>query len=147
SEERPVVPFSLGAMARRKFVRTPGQATGTWESEDFSQCPGQLAAAVGFDWRPGLPIDGIVALVLLGQGTVSISGAWSASSRGALESGPEVEDRLAEAARALGVDDVRAWASEHAKSAIAFTRAAITRSSSRAAAALASVWKMALLTH
>lgn len=104
----------------------------------YAGCPpegneGLLKGAIGFEWRPGLGIDGLVALVLLGQGD------------------RENEDALAEvrhaAAQLMGVADVEVWATAHVESAVAFTEALVSPTAQTAATTLAGVWHHALEHH
>ena len=61
--------------------------------------PGSLAGALGFDWRPGIPVDGLLALALFGQ-------CRQAAGREA----EAIQDDWDSFAEATGLPDVHAWA-------------------------------------
>lgn len=82
----------------------PAAAVGEKEKEKEKEGPpaGTLAEAIGFDWRPGIAIDGIALLALYG-----------APLRG--------HDRRANA-RVLGIEDLPSWVARTLPAAIAFTQ-------------------------
>lgn len=82
-----------------------------------------LAAALGFDWRPGVPIDGLAWLAIHGTGT----------------HGQELSLKNAQL---LGVDEASdpGWVERHAVSAVAFTEAVLDRASALAHKNMTTVW-------
>lgn len=98
---------------------------------DFRGQEGVLAGALGFEWRPGISINGPLALVLRGyQGSHSNHAAH------------EFQGLLA----MLGIQDFDAWWRAHALDAAAFTRA-IAQTQQHARDRLARVWMMILEQH
>lgn len=87
---------------------------------------GALAPALGFDWRPGIPVDAFVALALFGQGDGS-------SSR-------DVDADLQDFAHAAGIDNLGAWARAQVGPAVQITRRLATRRATAAALALLYTW-------
>ena len=104
---------------------------------EASSSPSPLAGAIGFEWRNGAPIDGIVSLLLLGRD--SSSSAYVP---------PDRWRELTQAqADLLGVGDALKWASSHVDAAITFTQAIVSRGSESAASTMTSVWARALSRH
>lgn len=83
---------------------------------------GDLQAARGFDWRPGVAIDGLLVLSLGGM-------AFSPNAP---------DSSFLENMALLGVDDGEAWATEHLPAALAFTR--VLAGSATAAEQLSETW-------
>ena len=106
-----------------------------WEVADSSQPPylNSLKGALGFDWRPGVSIDGIVALSLFGQ-------------RGT-NAPTEEKETLADIVsfgQAAGIDDVRGWATSNMPAAVEFTSVALKRGTPDATECFLSAWSTAL---
>lgn len=92
---------------------------------------GSLADGLGFDWQPGVAIDGVVALGLMSQG-----GEASAAQ-------PQNQERIQSFARAAGLGDPNAWAARHAGAAARFTAHVLKRAPS-GRGVLARAWAFAL---
>ena len=134
--------WSTHRMLRQSF----NEQTKTWELADVSQAPfkGCLKSAMGFDWKPGILIDGVVALGLLGQCGENLSQSMFASRRNQDKIDEEVEKDIERFGLAAGIEDPRAWAEAHAQDAAAFTCRVLKANHSNQTKALLSTWGVAL---
>ena len=102
------------------------------QQEEFEK--GQLSKAIGFLWRPGVSIDGLMVLGLYGtdirQGDSLLKGYYTELFEGNLA--------------ALGIEDGPCWAFQHRDDAVAFTKALVGRGSPAANARLAQVWAVVI---
>lgn len=91
------------------------------KSADCASPPfkGSLANAIGFDWKPGIKIDGIVALSLFSQNEKSNAFYDKAKT--------ERKQRLQDFANAAGIEDLREWATKSMKDAAEFTASVLNR--------------------
>lgn len=112
--------WDIAMMIHRKFEQGVG-----WVHADVTQPPfkGALEEALGFEWRPGVKIDSLVMLGLLGQDPEDFDA-----------------DRLEKFAAATGVDDVMAWAREHVAGAVEATKIICSGNASTAATQLLRTW-------
>lgn len=102
--------------------------------KEAAEKPGPLlASAIGFQWRPGVSIDGLVSLALLGRGSGAV-----------YEKESERRREFERAAARLGVLDPYGWAREHASSSMAFTSVFMGRGATAAFDALFAAWERAL---
>lgn len=113
-----------------------------WVLADCSKPPfrGSLKDALGFDWRPGAPIDGIVALGLYGQRG---SDGYTTGAQ-AVEKERAVQDDIKQFALAADIADVPAWARANIEGAVQFTLGVLKSSKVNAARSLLSTWATAL---
>lgn len=113
-------------------VREPQTQRWVRPDLDSPELKGCLKDAIGFDWRPGVAIDGVMALAALGQqGEVS-------------SDDPQLKANLRDLERALGVPDLNAWATEHAQAAAEFTLTILKTSSLTQAKPMLTTWATAL---
>ncbi len=138
SHTRGVVPFDLGQTFRHVFHDGTG-----WDTASPETHPGALAGVLGVEWRPGLKNDGLFALALLGMSDIVQLDSVNRFVTGALKPQPLV----GVGAGLLGVSDLKAWATEHAEAAVAFTEALTKGSGSSACARLTTIWATALERH
>lgn len=126
--------WSTAMMLKRKFDHEQRH----WVRADPSQSPwkGSLAPAMGFDWRPGISVDGILALALYGQRGDADGQNEPARQQNAKELAHDIQGF----AQAAGIDDVRAWATEHLPSAARFTLHALRRPAAAALAPMVCAW-------
>lgn len=112
--------WSVENMMFRKFE----QGTG-WSVADSTESPykGALAPALGFDWRPGVAIDSIVMLALLGQ-----------------EPERSTDHDIQAFSSATGIADLKAWAKEHVAGAVEMTKIACSGNATTAAQRMLCVW-------
>lgn len=112
--------WSVENMMFRKFE----QGTG-WVAADSSQPPykGALAPALGFDWRPGIAIDSLVMLALLGQ-----------------QPEASTDHDIQAFSNATGIADLKAWAREHVAGAVEVTKLACSGNATTAAQRMLYVW-------
>ena len=144
------------AAAAVHFLRVKPQRVGASDLFDVrlmtrfpaaQETAGALSPALGFDWRPGIAIDGLVALALLGQyqpGVFRSSGQPSATQK-AIEK--DILKSLKHFEHTAGVGSLKRWANRHASSAMAFTKAAVEDGGIPAANRLGQVWLTALCRH
>ena len=139
ADEGGALGWSVSRMLKSEFDKTKK----VWELADTSsrEFKGKLAPALGFDWRPGIAIDGIVALSLLGQ-----AGAGTAQETVQVKQAREsdVFREWGDFSQATGVEDVRAWARQHAPSAIAFTTQMLKTPHQNVVGCLLRTWNAAL---
>lgn len=109
-----------------------------WVRADPSQSPwkGSLAPAMGFDWRPGISVDGILALALYGQRGDAAGQNEPARQQNAKELTHDIQGF----AQAAGIEDVRAWATEHLPSAARFTLHTLRRPAAAALEPMICAW-------
>ena len=130
--------WSVPTMIHREY----DAAQGRWITADCAVSPyrGSLKDALGFDWRPGAPIDGIVALGLYGQ-----RGASAYASPQTLEElEQEVRKDIRQFGLATGIDDVPQWARDTIDGAAQFTVGVLKSSKINAARSLLFTWGVAL---
>ena len=117
---------------------------GTPTPHDFGSAPlkGCLEDAVGFDWRPGISINGVVALSLLGQR----AGAHDHNviGRAKLE---KLEKDWRDFELATGITNKNEWAVKHAQDAADFTLTILKNPGVAQAQAMFSTWETALLRN
>lgn len=113
-------------------LRDPNTKDWVRPNLDSPELKGCLKDAIGFDWRPGIAIDGVVALAALGQ------------QGGVSSNDPHLKANLRDLERALGVPDLNAWATEHAQAAAEFTLAILKTSSLTQAKPMLTTWATAL---
>lgn len=130
--------WSVPTMLSQAF----NQKRGSWESADCSQPPyqGSLADAIGFDWRPGIAIDGPVALALFAQIKRS-KGVPNPVDKA------DFENRLQTFSQATAIGDPLAWAVRHSPDAVAFTCQVLKGKLSKAADSMLGAWGTAFLMH
>lgn len=104
---------------------------------------GALAAARGVEWRPGVCLDGLLALTMLGMSDSHQRNPLSYLFGGKLQDQVLIDT----AASILGVADVKAWAKEHVESAVALTEALAKGGSAPACTRLQQIWASALQRH
>lgn len=109
-------------------------AFGSFDRQQQAFEKGQLAAAIGFDWRPGVSIDGLMLLGLYGTETQRGDGLLSSY----------YTQRFEENMNALGIEDGPAWALQHRDSAVVFTKALVGRGSEGINKHVAKIWALVL---
>lgn len=99
-----------------------------WQMANCELAPfkGSLRKAIGFDLRPGIKIDGIVALSLFGQ-LSDYSPANNSASKEDKKNHEEVYGYLREFGLAADIEDVTEWAKVHMSDAAEFTNAALAK--------------------
>lgn len=97
-----------------------------WERANCERAPfkGSLKSALGFDIRPGIKVDGIVALSLFSQLSDYSSQNSSAPSEDR-KNHQEVFRYIREFGLTAGIEDVPAWARLHMSDAAEFTNAVL----------------------
>lgn len=86
------------------------------ELPTMEEAAGRLAPALGFEWRPGVAIDGVAVLALVGMDDKQHNrGQWIAN------------------AHCLGLDDPLRWACRHMPDAVVFTEAVLAKQTKREA--------------
>ena len=127
---------SLGWSVSNMLFREYDNEQKRWDGADCSQSPyrNSLKEAIGFDWRPGVSIDGIVALSLFGQR----GGCGVADER-------EVQADIVDFGHAAGITDVKGWAKSNMPAAVEFTTVALKRGSADALECFMAVWHGALI--
>lgn len=132
-KSRGVMPWDLGNLIEKK----EGQPL-----ELTNSTRGLLSSALGVEWKPGVALDGLVALALLGMGDSAQRDASSVCVH------PLTEQPLMDkAAGLLGIADVPAWANAHAEASVVFTEAFTKGGSDPACTRLQQVWAAALTRH
>lgn len=128
---------SLGWSVPRMLFQEFDPQESVWDGPDCSKPPflNSLAPAIGFDWRPGVSIDGIVALSLFGQRNVDDSQTHKKS----------LESDIINFGLATGVSDPRAWAKASMPAAVEFTVVALKRGSREAVECMMTAWQTALM--
>ena len=97
---------------------------------------GSLAPALGFDWRPGIRIDGLVVLALMGQrgeGLVRYAG-----QKNDMEDG--VQDHIRGFQAAAGIGNLERWVEENLPAAARATQAMVKGNASSAGVRLLHAW-------
>lgn len=89
-----------------------------------------LAGAMGFDWRPGIAMEGMVMLAVLGHHQGSRSTRFGSLRK--------------KFARAAGIDNLEQWAHRHRAAAIAVTQALLLDGGNPARTNLNMAWWLAL---
>ena len=104
---------------------------------------GVLQNALGFDWRPGIAIDGVVVLALFGQRQ---SGVYRPGGRNLDQDGElEVQASIEKFAAFTAVGAPVAWGQRHLGSAVAFTQEVLkTVKNNEARAQIIDAWFTAL---
>lgn len=140
STEHGALGWSTGPMLYREY----NKAGNGWCYADCSQPPyrGSLAEAIGFEWRPGISIDGPIALSLFGQRWNSRL-SMGPSTHDLQE--PEVQKDILAFGNAAGIPDVVAWARTHAPSAAAFTIQSLRSPMVNATRCFLHTWETALV--
>ena len=112
--------------------------TNIWINADCSVAPhrGFLASAIGFDWRPGISINGVVALVLFGQER-RYSYNQDAQERKIIEC-------ITSFGQAAGIADPLSWACENAQAAADFTCVVLKSPKINASRCFLTTWNIAL---
>ena len=129
-----------GACGWSPFAMVGSQATNNLPE---SPVPGCLRDAVGFEWRPGIAIDGPVALALFGQCQAGVTRGPGLK----LDANSEkrVGFSIAAFATMTDVGDVLEWGQRHAGAAAAFTQEMLRVSKNKdVRERLISVWATAL---
>jgi hypothetical protein len=127
--------WSVATMLEHEF----DQVSQTWKNAKCDAPPhkGSMAKAIGFDWRPGVPIDGIVALSLFGQRNGA--GYMNQASQDA-----EVARDIADFGLVTGIANPAKWACDNAQAAAEFTRLVLKNPKINAARCFLTVWDTAL---
>lgn len=107
-------------------------------SSQESVAAGALAPSLGFDWQPGVKIDGVVALALLAQRQES-----------SIVADPKVqwEENLVAAGRLFGKTPVKEWLQDHVEDAVAFSEVQLKKNVGKTARTLLAVWHNVLKNH
>lgn len=97
---------------------------------------GSLAPALGFDWRPGIRIDGLVLLALMGQcgeGLVRFPGQKNDTEE-------KVQENLRAFQASAGIANLERWVEENLPAAARATQAMIRGNASSAGVRLLHTW-------
>lgn len=141
ADQRGLPVWDMAAAVSFDFVpETEGAYTGKWRSGPAEDFAGSLAQARGFDWRPGIAIDGLMALGLLGMAVHPFSSKLPLDVL-------DVEQAQRHAEILLGVPSLRAWATLHAEAAVAFTEEMARQKKPKISKALLWTWATALSNH
>lgn len=108
---------------------------------------GSIKPGIGLEWRPGISLDGLLMLGLVGQmreGSPTHMKALFAQQSKAMEANQP--SALKTFAKAAGIEDIQAWCRASAESAARFTAACLRTPSVKAAQAFLHTWKRALTT-
>ena len=131
---RGAMPVDLCKMIQHEYI------DGKWMTASLPESGGALAAARGFEWREGVSIDGFLVLGVLGMSDTD--------QRDSRDRGPTQDQPLIQAAaQVLGIEDVQAWAVEHAASAVVATETLAKGGADPALQRLRTIWKTVLDRH
>lgn len=110
----------------------------SWIYADVNQPPyrGCLAAALDFDWKPGISINGIVALGLIGQrGHYDAEAEYEKS---------ELEQDIKNFGLAANISDPYAWANQYSPDAAKFTLTTLKGNHANQVRAMLNSWSTAI---
>lgn len=106
-----------------------------------------IKPGIGLEWRPGISLDGVLMLGLLGQkregAPTHLKAMFSKQAKAMEANQPSVLRTFSEAA---GIEDIRAWCRASAESAALFTAACLRNPATKATQAFLHTWKRALIT-
>jgi len=106
-----------------------------------------IKPGIGLEWRPGISLDGVLMLGLMGQARqgapTHIKALFSGQANAMEANQPSALGTFAEAA---GIEDIRAWCRASAESAARFTAACLRTPSPKATQAFLHTWRRALIT-
>lgn len=128
ASSRGALGWSVNPMMFSRFEDGKG-----WVSAESSKPPYKyaLAPALGFDWRPGVPIDSILLLGLLGQ---EEEGSTNAEIRAFLAATGISSDP------ATDIENLRLWAKKHVGGAVEVTKQACSGNATTAAVRMLYTW-------
>lgn len=129
--------WSIGVMIENQFNNL---AKG-WVSADVSipDMVGSLSNAIGFDWRPGISINGPVMLGLLGQ----TNGHEVNEKNDGLQE-QQVLERIHDFSIATNIKNIEQWAFDYAPDAVRFTAAVLKGGQVSISCRLLEVWDRAM---
>ncbi len=106
---------------------------------------GVLKDSLGVQWRPGVSLDGLIALVLLARKYEKVANDCFDTAQRRIERNQKDLSGLKPDCVLLGIQDVEAFCRSHRESAVRFTEMALERVSKPGAEALATAWSTALV--
>lgn len=129
--------WSISVMIENKF----NSLSRSWVTADISKpdMAGSLSNAIGFDWRPGISINGPVMLGLLGQ---SNGHDVDEKNDGLLEK--EVLERIHQFSIAANIKNIEQWAMDCSQDAVKFTTAVLKGGQTSISCRLLEVWDRTL---
>lgn len=132
--------WSISTMLHRHYDKEQQR----WILADCSNPPfkGSLSGALGFDWRPGVSVDGIVALALFGQRGKQ----ENRKSPDNIEEQQVLKD-IADFGLAADISNPTQWARDHAQSAALATVHVLKSPKVNATRSLLHAWETALFRN
>lgn len=129
-----VTPWRMEAMVSWGFK------DGIWKTLE-PIADGALSLARGFDWRPGIAIDGLLVLVILGM-------KQERSGDALLQAHQEKEyaDLQQQAQRLLRVTSLGAWGQQNAAAAVAWTEHLLARPTPKVVSIVEGAWRQVMET-
>ena len=110
---------------------------------DQAPFKGSLAPSLGFDWRPGIRIDGPIALAVLGQVGRDLFHPQVHNE----PLNAEARKHISQFQHACGIQDISTWSAAIGPDAAAFTLVALKSTVPAAARCLLYAWRSAIERH